>query len=61
MVGKSSPPAISISFNTFQGLILTMSDPLSLTASVVEIVGALLHGSKRLYKSIDSLQNAPKD
>ncbi|SCO84275.1 uncharacterized protein FRV6_08402 [Fusarium oxysporum] len=38
-----------------------MSDPLSVTASVVGIVGALLHGSKRLYKFIDSLQNAPKD
>ncbi|KAI1051112.1 hypothetical protein LB506_010822 [Fusarium annulatum] len=38
-----------------------MSDPLSVTASVVGIVGALLHGSKRLYEFIDSLQNAPKD
>ncbi|KAF5718531.1 White collar 1 [Fusarium globosum] len=38
-----------------------MSDPLSLTASVVGIVGALLHGSKRLYEFIDSLQDAPKD
>ncbi|KAF5533971.1 GATA transcription factor [Fusarium napiforme] len=38
-----------------------MSDPLSVTASFVGIVGALLHGSKRLYEFIDSLQNAPKD
>ncbi|KAF5989612.1 GATA transcription factor LreA [Fusarium bulbicola] len=38
-----------------------MSDPLSVTASVVGIVGALLHGSKRLYEFIDSLRNAPKD
>ncbi|KAG7436988.1 White collar 1 protein [Fusarium oxysporum f. sp. raphani] len=38
-----------------------MSDPLSVTASVVGIVGALLRGSKRLYEFIDSLQNAPKD
>ncbi|EXA51250.1 hypothetical protein FOVG_03714 [Fusarium oxysporum f. sp. pisi HDV247] len=38
-----------------------MSDPLSVTASVAGIVGALLHGSKRLYEFIDSLQNAPKD
>ncbi|KAF5247371.1 hypothetical protein FANTH_6462 [Fusarium anthophilum] len=38
-----------------------MSDPLSVTASVVGIVGALLHGSKRLYEFIESLQNVPKD
>ncbi|KAK7576789.1 hypothetical protein V3481_015351 [Fusarium oxysporum f. sp. vasinfectum] len=38
-----------------------MSDPLSVTASVVGIVGALLHGSKRLFEFIDSLRNAPKD
>ncbi|KAF4503553.1 White collar 1 [Fusarium agapanthi] len=38
-----------------------MSDPLSVTASVIGIVCALLHGSKRLYEFIDSLQNAPKD
>ncbi|KAK2693005.1 hypothetical protein QWA68_007117 [Fusarium oxysporum] len=38
-----------------------MSDPLSVTASVVGIIGALLHGSKRLYEFIDALQNAPKD
>ncbi|KAF4344544.1 GATA transcription factor [Fusarium beomiforme] len=38
-----------------------MSDPLSVTASVISIVGALLHGSKRLYEFIDSLQSAPKD
>jgi hypothetical protein len=38
-----------------------MSDPLSVTASVVGIASALLHGSKRLYEFIDSLQNAPKD
>ncbi|VTT73305.1 unnamed protein product [Fusarium fujikuroi] len=37
------------------------SDPLSLTASVVGIVGALIHGSKRLYEFINSLQDAPKD
>ncbi|KAL7769925.1 hypothetical protein ACKLNR_001309 [Fusarium oxysporum f. sp. zingiberi] len=38
-----------------------MSDPLSVTASVVGTVGALLHGSKRLYEFIDSLKYAPKD
>ncbi|RSL89571.1 hypothetical protein CEP51_001115 [Fusarium floridanum] len=38
-----------------------MADPLSAGASVVGIVGAALHGAKRLYEFIDSLRNAPKD
>ncbi|RSL53008.1 hypothetical protein CEP54_010609 [Fusarium duplospermum] len=38
-----------------------MADPLSVGASVVGIVGAALHGAKRLYEFIDSLRNAPKD
>lgn len=38
-----------------------MADPLSVGASVVGIVGAALHGSKRLYELIDSLRSAPKD
>lgn len=38
-----------------------MADPLSVGASVVGIVGAALHGSKRLYEFIDSLRSAPKD
>jgi hypothetical protein len=36
-------------------------DPLSATAAVVGLVGAILHGSKRLFEFIDGLRGAPKD
>jgi hypothetical protein len=36
-------------------------DPLSVTAAVVGLVEAILHGSKRLFEFIDALQEAPKD
>jgi hypothetical protein len=36
-------------------------DPLSVTAAVVGLVEAILHGSKRLFEFIDALQAAPKD
>ncbi|KAH7127537.1 PAS domain-containing protein [Dactylonectria macrodidyma] len=38
-----------------------MADPLSVTASVIGILGVALHGSRRLFELIDSLQSAPKD
>lgn len=38
-----------------------MADPLSLTASIVGILSAALHGSRRPFEFIDSLQSAPKD
>lgn len=38
-----------------------MSDPLSITAGIVGILGFALHSSKRLFEFIDGLRGAPKD
>ncbi|KAI0378909.1 hypothetical protein F5Y04DRAFT_260634 [Hypomontagnella monticulosa] len=38
-----------------------MADPLSVTASLISLLGFALHGSKRLFEFIDGLRGAPSD